>query len=623
MGLKRKVVWGKKGRSDEAKAGASKSDDKGGDNRQEQRGVKRKAAALGEVAKGKGEKKKKAKTEEKGKKLGKGEKVLSLKKKKRREVTTLYSELINPGKERASDKIVGEILALLDKRSTSLQQYCSSEIGSRIVQACLKWGDREQRRRMLTLLKKDLPKMATDRYGHVVVQKLLTYIVKTSTDRVPSAEEKKAQAQNLREFLEVFRGKTLRRAFFHKFGCRVINSIYFSDLVNSREKRLLLQEVAVPPTVALQRTELPGSRTLRQLLAGDSDLSQEHQTAVLTHLTDMVEKAVDKELLGVDIVHLLFQAYCEKATEAQLRDLAEKCMAGAPYLLSSKPGSEALLYLLGVASAKQRKAFCKDLKGKFVALATNAVDYLVMMRLIMTVDDTVLTVKSVLSEWMGELEKLVFDKYGHKVLVWVFRPDDPKYFDPNERRCMALPAPSSLKAADTRRQELARTLRPAIRTALEAGPLKAADDVYAKQLLAAFLSSEWDAGLIEAILNAGEKEASNPEFGLLGNGTSVSTLLMLLKLEPESPPADARFAEPLWRRCFLPRLVTAATSRCAFVILEMLKREGPTSESVRAALRKQRKEVEAAVKAAEVAGSVVSGARKLLTALDEKAASKA
>merc|ERR1719321_1095076 len=136
-----------------------------------------------------------------------------------------------------------------------------------------------------------------------------------------------------------------------------------------------------------------------------------------SHLAEVVEKVVEKELLGIDLVHLVLQAHCELASESQLKELAEKCMAGAPLLLSSKPGAEAVLHLLGVATAKQRKSFCKDLKNKFVALTTNSVDYTVMMRLLSTVDDTVMLEKSMLAELTADLGAICFDKYGHKVLA--------------------------------------------------------------------------------------------------------------------------------------------------------------------------------------------------------------
>ena len=84
---------------------------------------------------------------------------------------------------------------------------------------------------------------------------------------------------------------------------------------------------------------------------------------------------------------------------------------------------QALLRLLGVANAKQRKTFCRDVKGKFAALAMNSVDYVarcsgrfsvidatkvadvhqVMIRLATTVDDTVMLSKTMLAEWIKEL----------------------------------------------------------------------------------------------------------------------------------------------------------------------------------------------------------------------------
>lgn len=339
---------------------------------------------------------------------------------------------------------------------------------------------------------------------------------------------------------------------------------------------------------------------------------------MLAHLSEAVNKAVDKELLSVDIIHLLMQAYCERATEPQLKELADKCMAGAPYLLSSKPGAEAAIYLLGVANAKQRKAFLKDVKGKFTALATNAVDYLVMMRLAATVDDTVLLQKTMVQEWLTDLAEVAFDKYGQKVLSYMLRPDELKHFTPHERQMTAIPAPASLKAIDTRRQEIVRMIRAPVGKVLQEAPLKAASDMDVKNLLITYLTSHWDAEVLEALFVAGEAEAAggDADLGLLGNGTTVTTLLALLKLEG----SEASLAAPLWKRCFQPWLVRAATGRCSFVLLELLKRGGATGTAVRRALKERRKEIEAAIKASEAAEGKVGGARKLLTAVDEAVA---
>jgi len=59
------------------------------------------------------------------------------------------------------------------------------------------------------------------------------------------------------------------------------------------------------------------------------------------------------------------------------------------------------------------------------------------------------------------------------------------------------------------------------------------------------------------------------------------------------------------------------TSRCAFVLLALLKRGGEVGSAVAAALRKRRKELEAAVQAAEKKGKKVEGARQLLAAAEK------
>lgn len=547
----------------------------------------------------------------------KTKKTLTPKQHRRKQVTKLFSELIKPERSRTGAEVVKDILAVLGQRPSSLAQYCSRDIGSRVIQACLKWGSNQQRRHLFSELKADVPKLAVDRYGHVVVLKLLRYISRTAGQRKPTEEEKKVRMQNLREFLECFRGKNLHATFYHRQGCRVINAIYYSEAVSAKEKRRLLHDVAVPQSVALIRRESPGNRTLKQVLHAE-DLTQEQRGTIMSHLREAAERAVDKELLANDIVHLVFEAFCADASEAQLRNLADKCMAGVPYLLSSKPGAEALLRLLGVATSKERKELCRELKGKFHALAMNGVDYLVMMRLTTTVDDTVLMVKTVLAEWLTDLPTLCFDKYGHRVLAWIFRPDDPHLFSPYERKCMGLPSPTSLKAAETRRQELLRALRAPVRSVLLDGPLKAAADVHAKNLLTAFLAADWDGELIDALVKAAEQEATKGgDFGLLGSGTATTTLLVLLKLEP--PQADSGLAMPLWQRCFESRLASALTSRCAFVLLALLKQGSAVSGIVRSALREQSAELEAAISSAEAAGTTVSGAKKLLAAATDSA----
>lgn len=533
-------------------------------------------------------------------------------KRRRKEITSLYSDLINPGRTRKAPEIVEDLLALKDGQ---LAEFCCSQTGSRVLQACLKWGSKEQRRKIHQgLCESFCPRLCLDRFGSVVVLKVLRYAIRVSTGRSPTEEEKKTQAQNLREFLARFSGKGLYTTFYNRVGCRVINGIYFSEILSEKDRRRLLHEIAVPPAVALTQPELPGNRPLRQLLQADGGLPTEQRASMLSHLREAAEKAVDKELLCFDVVHFLLRAFCEVASEDQLRDLAEKCMPGAPYLLSSKPGAEALLRLLGVASAKQRKVFCRELKGKFTALATNPVDYVVLIRLAATVDDTVMLAKTMLAELSADLDTLLSDKYGKKVWLWLLHPGDPRHFDPYVRKCASLPAPSALKIPEARQQELARAARPMLRAALLAGPMRAVADPHAKDLLTAYLEADWDSEIVEALAAAAEREAGQQGLGRLGEGAATAALLAVLRVEPAD--AEVSLREALWRRCLQPRLPEAAVSRCCFLLLELLqeRHQGGSRQAVAAAVRAERGTIEAAIEAAARAGGEVKGAKNLLAA---------
>eukprot|EP00746_Dinoflagellata_sp_MGD_P095045 gnl/MRDRNA2_/MRDRNA2_38071_c0_seq1.p1 gnl/MRDRNA2_/MRDRNA2_38071_c0~~gnl/MRDRNA2_/MRDRNA2_38071_c0_seq1.p1 ORF type:complete len:665 (-),score=157.08 gnl/MRDRNA2_/MRDRNA2_38071_c0_seq1:23-2017(-) len=531
----------------------------------------------------------------------------------RKELNVLYAELTNPGRKRKTEDIVADVFQEVAERSNSLTEFCCSQAGSRLIQACLKWGSRAQRQSVLQQLAPSGPQLASDRYGHAVVPKLLSYCGRVSDQRTPTPQEKEQAQKNIKSFLEPYKGKALINAFYHRRGCSVLNSIYFSDLLSTKQKRRLFHAIAVPQTVSLLRPT-DEVLTLRQLCQENKKegLQPEQRKLLLEHLRECLEKSVDKELLSFEIIHLMFQAFCQAANQSQMDDLVAKCMDGAVCMLSSKAGAESCLRLLGTASAKQKKTFCQDLKGKFVDLATNAVDYVLMMRLFSIVDDTVMITKTVLKELIPEVGTLASDKYGTKVLLWLLSPGDKRLFSPYELESVALPAPSSLKNADQRQKELLRSIAPAVRDLLMERKLSAAADQNCKDLLVAYLASNWDGELVDKLVGAVEVETAAEELGALDDGTTTTTLITLLRMEPKG--AEPALAQPLWNRAFKPQLKKLVLSRCSFVLLELLK--GNAGDAVRSTLRAEKKALAKAVASASAAGKTVAGAEKLLSSIE-------
>merc|ERR1740139_16146 len=104
------------------------------------------------------------------------------------------------------------------------------------------------------------------------------------------------------------------------------------------------------------------------------------------------------------------------------------------------------------------------------------------------------------------MEELCMDKYGYRVLSWILCPDDKRFFSPYERECLAIPSTTSVKAPETRRQEILRVVKPQILKVLVKNPLKVAAEAGASNLLRAYLAADWDGDIIEALIKACVKE---------------------------------------------------------------------------------------------------------------------
>lgn len=242
---------------------------------------------------------------------------------------------------------------------------------------------------------------------------------------------------------------------------------------------------------------------------GTAKIDDELHGNIVSHLHEVCRRTVDKELLLYQMWHNVWQQYCAIASESQLEELANHAEEGLPLLLSSRPGAEAMIRLLGVSSAKIKRHLCRALKGQWKTLATNEVDYVVLMRLVDTVDDTVLLSKTMFAELGDEMRALAFDKHGSKVLVHILTMDaDPKrrrrVMTPYELGQLAIAAPVSRKELSLRCLEVCPKVTMKLRTEFESARAVAefAADVSARTVLVEYLARTSEEAVVSALLQA-------------------------------------------------------------------------------------------------------------------------
>ncbi|CAD7955025.1 unnamed protein product [Amoebophrya sp. A25] len=587
-------------------------------------------------------------------------------------------------------KMVKAKTSAVEKAMTPLQ-LGSSPDGSRSLQACLKHGTAAQRADVLDIMNLSIPDLLVGTAaGGALVEKILRYCPKLGDDladaeastegaAVDEKKLKKPQAlsksekerQNaivekiLKPLLQLSENK-LTKLFFHKFGCRCFSQLLNCEFLKAGLRNQLLNKVQVPRQVSLLCPGYDSAQKISVFLSSKKLTESGKKEEVvgkhlLPHLSDLIDRCIDKELFDQPIVHGFLALYTQllmdfegEATSAEekktedggaaadsstsktsgltMKHFVEQRMMieAAPHLMQTKDGAAALIRILGYCSAKQKKTLVKEFKGRFKDMAQNNVCYLVVCRLLQTVDDTVLSQKQVLAEIVAtagstaedSLESLLQSSlYVRKVLLSCLEEPTSRHFSPFELdTCFRLKAPASVKDAARRREELRKYLAPILEksffssantASLFGAPTSDVAAVMKVQLLPSFVvhfylhesSTEMLKTTIARQLFA---DAETAEKLLSNTGAGHTAMLVLAK-------NNEHFAQKLWEFVVADeeRLERLVTSRAPYLIAEAYKTTKSADMKKRCVLLKP------IVEKAEKAGKMVKAAKMLLQVLDE------
>nr|PUA91486.1 hypothetical protein TGBR9_314480B [Toxoplasma gondii TgCATBr9] len=147
----------------------------------------------------------------------------------------------------------------------------------------------------------------------------------------------------------------------------------------------MLNAVVLPPLAMVRHPDYQEAPTFFDLF---DKFDVETRKLTMEHIASLLQKFVDKELLDKAPVHRMLKIYTRLANEEQINAVLQMTVEGFLRLASTKDGVDAMVRLLGYATAKQRKAIVKEMKKVMVSMTTNPVDYLLVLRLLCTVDDT-------------------------------------------------------------------------------------------------------------------------------------------------------------------------------------------------------------------------------------------
>ncbi|PHJ22577.1 pumilio domain-containing protein kiaa0020 [Cystoisospora suis] len=347
----------------------------------------------------------------------------------------LYGQLLasRPEQNAGSDEVRERVSALFAFILPRVKERDRHLCTSRALQALFKFGSPEQRRRLWDLLKGDFAELCMGRTSCHVAMKVHLYgdkeTQKEITDMLASHKD----------------------IFFSKCGARVWEYVY-TAMKSAKGQQQMLNAVMLPPLAIVRVPDVWQAPNFSVIF---EKMDRETKQATMEHLSSLIQKCVDKELLDKAPVHRILRYFTLHGPEEQVTAAFQMTAEGFLRLASTKDGVEAMVRMLGFATAKQRKHLVKEMKKVVMSMVRNPVDCPLILRVLCTVDDTKLLRDLFVKEIAKDARSLAFDAHGHLVLLQLLDLNGySRYLPLHYRQILQLPSPTSLKPIDVRLGEL-------------------------------------------------------------------------------------------------------------------------------------------------------------------------
>ena len=280
--------------------------------------------------------------------------------------------------------------------------------------------------------------LAKSKYAHHIVNKMMKY-----------GNKEKVIGRLLGHCFELLK---------HQFGASVVEEA-FSERANGRQRCAMVEEFYGAEFAAFKPEK---KRTLSEVLTA----APAKRGPVLRRLKDELSALLNKpHVPDSTLFHHVAAAYfsvCDAADALEMETLLRDSLAR---MVHTREGVCVALRCVEVATAKDRKAMIKGLKGHVTDACRDSQAHLYVMALLDRTDDTTLLRAALLEPMAEDLRDLATHTYGHLPLLHLLAPRSSRYFHPVAIRDMTFPtegtpASTSKKPAQQRRAELLDYLLP-------------------------------------------------------------------------------------------------------------------------------------------------------------------
>ncbi|KAI1115227.1 armadillo-type protein [Nemania sp. NC0429] len=419
-----------------------------------------------------------------------------------------------PKEERV--KLVEELFAITTGR---MKDFVLKHDAVRVVQTAIKYSTPERRKMIAKELQGTYALLAESRYAKFLIGKLIV--------------EGDSEVRDL--IVPEFYGR-VRKMINHPEASWILDDIY-RGVASKEQKAILLREWYGPDTFLFRGTgEGEDAPTAELSVILEKDPGK--RASIMKYLLDLTNQLIQKKMTGFTMLHdAMYQYYTNvKAGSEEAKEYMEmiKEDENGDLLKNmgfTKNGARLVCLLLAYGTAKDRKQILKTYKDTFQLMSTDPHGHLIILTAYDTIDDTVLTSKSIILELLGKSEPkeasniatLANDPNAKLTIRYLLEGASKVLFDGSHagdlqllEQIWEIRKTTSKKDPEIRRKELVAALSPSLLAAIASSPEELIATSFGCQLVTeALLSCVGDkSAALEAVAStAGGDPDTEPEVG--------------------------------------------------------------------------------------------------------------
>lgn len=359
------------------------------------------------------------------------------------EAKQIYEKL-NCRKTEKKTELVEQLYNLF-KTGDTIKKVVMAHDTARIIQCMLKFASPPLREQLSELLAPFLVEMSISKYAHFCVLRMLNY-------GSPATKSK---------LVDAFIGNIVKLAS-HNISSKILDDVYLT-VANPKQKAYMRQEFYGD---LYKKSKDENVKCLADCYKETTNM----KASILSSVKANLEHIANKQLVDNSLVHAIMLEYVKEMEEDKVDETVTMLASHIPLMLTTKDGCQAAIICFHKSTPKNRRAIIKNIKEHLIKICTHEHGHIFAIAVINALDDTKATKKAIFDTIQPELQNLMANQYGRRVIEWLVSPGDTNCFHPTFIATIEEGLQYGKKDKDIRRKEIFEQIEEPIATAISENP---------------------------------------------------------------------------------------------------------------------------------------------------------